>query len=188
MYVPAIGLWLVAADQMSALQPKAWARWLVPLGAVAICLVLGVVTFRRSQDWKSDITLFESALRVDAGSTDARYNLAVALLDAGDGNGARREWERTLAIAPGHTGAMVQLGTWHAQQGDLATAATYFERALAVDPRDVEARFNLALLFERLGRRAEAIRQYQEFLRSDPVDYPELILQVRERIQKLERD
>ena len=188
LYVPAIGLWLVAADQMEALRGKASRRWWVPAAAVALCAALAAVTVRRNQDWRSDTALFESALRVDPRSTDARYNLAIARLDAGDGDGARREWERTLAVDPGHAGALAQLGTWHAQRGDLATAGWYFERVLAVNPRDVETRFNLALLLERLGRRDDALRHYQEFLRLDPVDYPDLVPRVQERIQKLERE
>jgi tetratricopeptide (TPR) repeat protein len=188
MYVPAIGLWLVAADQLEALREKISTRWWIPLGVAALCAVLAAVTVRRNQDWRSDTALFESALRVDPRSTDARYNLAIARLDAGDGDGARREWERTLHIDPGHAGALAQLGTWHAQRGDLATAGGYFERVLAVNPRDVETRFNLALLLERLGRRDDALRHYQEFLRLDPVDYPDLVPRVRERIRKLERE
>ena len=188
MYVPAIGLWLVVADQLEALREKASRRWWVPAAAVAVCAALAAVTVKRNQDWRSDTALFESALRVDPRSTDARYNLAIALLDAGDGDGARREWERTLAVDPGHAGALAQLGTWYAQRGDLATAGHYFERVLAVNPRDVETRFNLALLLERLGRPDDALRHYQEFLRLDPVDYPDLVPRVRERIQKLQRE
>jgi tetratricopeptide (TPR) repeat protein len=188
MYVPAIGLWLVAADQLEALRAKFSTRRWIPLGGVALCAVLAAVTARRNQDWRSDTALFESALRVDPGSTDARYNLAIALLDSGDADGARREWERTLAVDPRHVGALSQLGTWYAQSGDLATAGQYFERVLAVNPRDVETRFNLALLLERLGRKGEALRHYQVFLRLDPVDYPELVPRVREKIEALQRE
>jgi tetratricopeptide (TPR) repeat protein len=188
MYVPAIGLWLVAADQLEALRAKFSTRWWIPLGVCALCAALAAVTVGRNRDWQSDIALFESALRVDPGSTDARYNLAIALLDGGDGDGARREWERTLAVDPRHVGALSQLGTWYAQRGALATAGPYFEQVLAVNPGDVETRFNLAVLLERLGKRDQALRHYQEFLRLDPVDYPELVPRVREKIEAMQRE
>jgi protein O-mannosyl-transferase len=186
MYVPAIGLWLVAADQIEALREKVSRPDWVLAGAVAASTLLALVTVGRNRDWRSDTDLFESALRVAPMSTDARYNLAIARLDAGDAEGARREWERTVAIDPRHAGALAQLGTWYAQRHDLVTAENYFERVLAMNPRDVETRFNLAVLQERLGRNDEALRNYREFLRLDPVDYPTLVPMVQERIRNLE--
>jgi tetratricopeptide (TPR) repeat protein len=184
LYVPAIGLWLLAADQVEALAGRPRLRRAAQAAALAACLALAGATIRRNRDWKDDQALFTSALRVDPASTEARYNLAIALADRGDADGARRQWERVLSQDAAHTGALSQLGTWHAQRGELEAAGGYFGRVLSVNPRDVETRFNLAVLLERLGRKDEALRQYREFLRLEPVDYPDLVPRVQERIRR----
>jgi Flp pilus assembly protein TadD len=186
LYVPAIGLWLVAADQITFLaaklrRPRAvWAALVIPMA-------LATVTMARNRDWRDDLALFSSAVRVAPSSTDASYNHAIALADRGDEQGARLEWERTVALDPAHVGALARLGTHYAEQGDFATAASYFSRVLATRPDDVETRFNLALLLERLGRPEDALVHYREFIRLDPVDYPDLTQRVRERIRTLDR-
>ncbi len=185
LYVPGIGLWLVAGDQVELLARKL-SRWRpVAWAVLAIATAFAAVTVRRNLEWRDDLTLFSSAVRVEPGSTDASYNHAIALDDRGDAEGARREWERVLRLDPTHVGALARLGTFHAERGALELAASYFGRVLAVRPDDVETRFNLALLFERLGRREDALALYREFIRLDPVDYPDLAQRVRERIQSL---
>lgn len=186
LYVPGIGLWLVAADQAALLARRIPGRRTVAWAAVAVSAALAAVTVRRNRDWRDDLALFSSAVRVDPGSAEASYNLAVALDARGHADAARREWERTLRLDPANVGALARLGTFHAERGAFDLAAGYFARVLALRPDHVETRFNLALLLERLGRREEALEQYREFLRLAPVDYPALERRVRERIGALE--
>jgi tetratricopeptide (TPR) repeat protein len=185
MYVPAIGLWVVAGDQLQALRGRAWARPWLPWVAACALATLAAGTLERSRDWTDDLRLQSSAVRVDPASAAARYNLGLVLLEKGDADGARREWETALSVDPRHVGAMSQLGVWHAARGDLEAARTYFSGVLDVSPADVEASFNMGLLLERLGRPEEAMRQYEAFLGLDPVDYPELIGRVKERVTSL---
>ena len=185
LYLPALGLMVVLADQLARLsgalrRPRALA-W----GVVAVAAVLAGLTIRRNLDWKDDLALFSSALRVNPESPDARFAYALALAQRGDVEGARREWERIVATDPGHTGALSQLGTYHAERGRFAEAGGYFSRVLALDPRDVEARFDMGLLLERMQRPREALEQYEAFVALHPVDYPELVPKVEARIRVL---
>jgi tetratricopeptide (TPR) repeat protein len=188
LYVPAIGLWLLVADQAGALGRRgAWRRVVVG-GAITVCLALAALTIQRNGDWRDDEALFSSALQVDPSSTDARYNLAIALAARGDADGARRQWEAILGLDHSSVGALAQLGTWHAQRGELEAAGGYFARVLAVNPGDVETRFNMAVLQERLGRKREALGHYEAWLRSGPVDYPGLVPQVQEKVRRLQAE
>ena len=185
LYLPAIGLWLVAADQLARLADALRRPRAVAWGVAAVAVALTAVTARRNLDWKDDVSLFSSALRVHPASSEARFDYALALADRGDVEGARREWERIVALDPRHVGALSQLGTYFAERGRLDEAAAYFSRVLAVDPRDVETRFNMALLLERLHRPREALEEYERFLALDPVDFPDLVPRVRERVRRL---
>ena len=185
LYIPALGLALVVADQLAALVLRLARPRAVAAAVLVAVATLGAVTAARARDWHDDVALFSSALRVNPGSSDARFAYSLALVERGDVEGARREWERIAATDPRHTGALSQLGTYHAERGRLAEAGAYFARVLALDPRDVEARFDMALLLERTGRAAEALAQYEAFLALNPVDYPELVPRVVERVRRL---
>jgi hypothetical protein len=179
LYLPAIGLWLVAADQLELLRRRPAFRRAVTLGIALLAGSLAIRTAVRTGDWKDNLALFQSAVRVDPRSVEASYNLGLALLHRGESDQARRELDK------GHSGALAQLGTWHAAKGELERALGYFTAVLEHQPRDVETRFNLGLLMERMGRPAEALRYYQEFLALQPVDYPEVVPRVRERVVQL---
>jgi tetratricopeptide (TPR) repeat protein len=188
LYVPAIGLWIVAGDQVAALSARVRRRGAIAAACLALLVALALATVRRNRDWKDDLALFSAAARTDPRSTEAAFSLGVALDARGDAEGGRIQWERTLRLDPAHAGALSRLGTWYAERGALDVAAGFFQRAVASEPCNVETRFNLGLLLDRLGRSDEAVAQYRAFLECNPVDYPELAGRVRARIGASGRD
>ena len=59
MYIPAIGIWIIIADQISRFFTSSLRPVLTPASIVAVfvLLSLSVVTMLRNTDWKSDLTL-----------------------------------------------------------------------------------------------------------------------------------
>jgi tetratricopeptide (TPR) repeat protein len=186
LYLPAVGLWIVAADRAYALSRKFPNKSLAAAAAVVVAL-LGVVTAHRNRDWKSDIALFGSVVRTDPVSSFGHFNLGNSLRDAGDLEGAQREWQETLRLDPGNSGAMTQLGSFAAIKGDLGRAERWFRAALDADPANAMARFNLALVFEKTGRPEEAVTQYDLFLKNVPLEYREYILRAEEHRARLRK-
>ena len=96
MYVPSIGLFIIAAWGI----PDLLARWkhrqeactVMAVSAVAACAVL--TTFQL-EHWRDSISLFQHALSVTRDNELARQGLAGAYLGAGQ----RDEWQRQLAEA-----------------------------------------------------------------------------------------
>ncbi len=183
-HASAAGLWLVAADAAWRLSRVVPRRGVLAVAAVVV-VALGVRTLLRNRDWSDDVTLFRSAVRADGGSLLAHFNLGVALKDAGDLDGARREWEAALAIKPDDPGTHAQLGTALAVRGDLAGAESHYRAALRGNPRLAEARFNLGRICERTGRFAEARGYYEGVLEGPPPPDAALASQARERLTKL---
>jgi len=183
-HASAAGLWLVAADAAWRLSRVVPRRGVLAVAAVVVA-ALGVRTLLRNRDWSDDVTLFRSAVRADGGSLLAHFNLGVALKDAGDLDGARREWEAALAIKPDDPGTHAQLGTALAVQGDLAAAESHYRAALRGNPRLAEARFNLGRICERTGRFAEARGYYEGVLEGPPPPDAALASQARERLTRL---
>src|SRR5689334_15374708 len=69
-------------------------------------------------------------------STDARDLYARLLADAGDIEGAAREWTALLGLDSRHLGGRKGLGFLAYRKGDLDTALDHLELALSVDPTD----------------------------------------------------
>jgi hypothetical protein len=165
LYLPAVGVWIIAGDRLWAAWSGGRRRWLAAGTAVAL-LLLASVTIRRNLVWRDDLTLFESVVRADPGSATGHYNLGCALRERGDLARARREWERTLEVDPRHAGALTQLGTAAAIEGDLPRAERFYRAAIGVDSGQATALFNLARILDKTGRRREAVEVYDHFLRS----------------------
>ncbi len=90
LYLPLLGL----ATAMVALVSRVPTRWrqshVLPV-IFGICILsFAVASARRTSDWKSDRTLFESALRVAPRSVKVRCNLSAVLLAEKNPNAARR--------------------------------------------------------------------------------------------------
>jgi tetratricopeptide (TPR) repeat protein len=191
LYLPATGLWLVAADQLArAAEASLVQRWRRPALAVAAVLlaVLGARTVARTLDWKDDLTLFRADVRADPESPWARHDLGVALGEAGDAEGARRELEAAVALDPTHAGALGELARWHGERGHLDTAEGYLRRLLAAAPGDAEAHYNLGLVLERTGRFEEAIPHYEAFVAGSREDAQRpLVERVRQHVLALRR-
>jgi len=154
-YVYAVlpGLWILVAEALSRVPKRiAW-----PVAAIVLT-ACSARTLSRTRDWKDDVTLARSAVAVDRGSAPARYNLGVALKDAGDLPGAEREWREALRLRPDDAQTLTQLGTAAAVRGDLVAAEALFRRALAIRPDLTMAAQNLAVICERTGRVDEARR------------------------------
>jgi hypothetical protein len=188
LYLPAVGLWIIAADRGYALYAKLHNSKALAAAAAAIMVLLGGVTAHRSGDWKNNIALFGSVVRSDPASAFGHFNLGNSLRDAGDWEGATREWLETLRLDPGHSGAMTQLGSLAAVRGDLGAAERWFRAAVTADPGNAMARFNLALVFEKTGRPGEALAQYDLFLKNVPPEYREYIPRAEEHRARLRKD
>jgi tetratricopeptide (TPR) repeat protein len=94
------------------------------------------VDLARAQKFGEAIAQFRSALSHDDRNASARYNLAAALLDAGQLKDALIEAERALVLNPANADAHHLLGKLLALQGRLEESMNSFEAALKLKPDD----------------------------------------------------
>ena len=91
-----------------------------------------------------------------------------SLETAGDLSGARRAYERALALRPDFAEAGINLGALYVGEGRLEEAAAAFQKALKADPDRVEAMNNLGLIYREWGRLEEARELYLKVLERRP--------------------
>lgn len=166
VYVSAIGIWLVVADQVFRLLPAAGPRFPWGIAALALaCTVLAAATVRRTMDWRSDIALFSSVVRQYPDRAFGYHNLGCAFLDKrGDLNQAERTFEKALSIDPHFPRLRTQLGYVRLLRGDYEAALGHYSEAIRNDFLDAEAHLNAGIAFDRLGRYDEAVAAYRRFL------------------------
>lgn len=168
LYIPAIGLWVIAADQLSKVFPSREAGRNAAVGAVIfVLLLLSGVTVRRNLDWKSDLTLNTRMVEQYPDNPHGHYNLGSAYVQRRQANDlqlAEREYERVRELDPDNRSVYTPLGYVRLEQGDFEGALEYYTAALAFAPDDRDARINRAIAYEHLGRYQEALKEYQYYL------------------------
>lgn len=104
LYLPAIALAGCLALGLDALAGRyapspAAARKAAGIATAVICLACAAGTFLRNADWRDEVSLWTSAVRVSPGSFKAHISLAIALTNTGhDLDRAAREADRGLEI------------------------------------------------------------------------------------------
>ena len=169
LFVPTIFLAIAAASAIAALSgPRRKAAW-------ALALVLGVAaaarTVARERVWSSQRTLFAAAVDEAPRDVPARVNLAGALLDAGDVDGAADHLERALAERPGDPTALYLLGNVERRRGSLDGAEAAYRRALAIRPSYPQALTNLGLVLvakHDLDGAEQALRRADDLVGGSP--------------------
>jgi tetratricopeptide (TPR) repeat protein len=105
--------------------------------------------FTRTGRGREAIQEFETALELDSGNVNARYNLVFALVKAGQLEAAAGHMEKVVAAFPKDAGLHNVWGEILAQQSKYPEAIAQFDQALALDPTLEAARSNRAQTISR---------------------------------------
>ncbi len=175
------------------LQPIAENRVYLPLAAVAAgvgCLLigslgrlgrwtalglagaLGLLTFDRNADYKSDITLWRDTVAKQPSSSRAHQNLGAALNSRRDPAllpEAERHFSEALRLRPDYPEAMAAVGGMLARRGRLDEAIAHCRRAIELDPRTAEAFNNLGGALWQKRDLAGAIEAYSTAVQARPM-------------------
>lgn len=138
-------------------------------------LVIGIAAVVHAQSaqvqaafWRDSITLWTRAVTLTPDNDIARYNLALARLDAGQINAAMSDLEALLRVVPDHAPARATLnrliadresaaGDLAARAGQFFTAVTAYDRALAAEPTRLAVRMKRGMALAQAGEFARAV-------------------------------
>jgi tetratricopeptide (TPR) repeat protein len=168
MYLP-----LAAVITLAAMGIHAAVRrhgWMV---FAALALGLGMLTARRNEDYRSELTIWSDTVAKRPNNARAHNSLGVAWSKVpGRLQDAIAQYETALRLQPEDAEAHNNLGVaWSHLPGRRNDAAAQYEAALRLQPDYAEAHNNLGLAWSRMpGRLHDAIAQYEAALRLQP-DY-----------------
>lgn len=114
------------------------------------------------------IPAFEVALALDPGYWEARYNLALALIQKSEMKRAEAELRTVIRQKPDAVRAYYALGTLAQKSGRLDAAAEQFKAALNADPRFAFAALDLAQILSAQKRYSAVIFYLQKTLEAGP--------------------
>jgi Tfp pilus assembly protein PilF len=122
------------------------------LGVFAILIaLLGVRTVARNRDWKDNRTLYSAQLTNAPASATTHEIVAMLLMDKGQFDLARKEFETALQIYPGDPHTLATYGVLEARQGNYQEAGRKMEKAFSMIGRENlaydEIAVNLAVIY-----------------------------------------
>lgn len=139
LYLPSVGF--------AGLAGLLWAR--IPRralrgAAVAVTVFFAAAAVARSAVYRSDLTLFQEAVKTVPNSEIVRNNLGMALYKAGRLEEAEKEYRAALRLSPRSVPPLANLGLVQERRGDLAAARATFEEVLRLSPSHSVAAVHLA--------------------------------------------
>ena len=155
MYLPLVGFAGCAALLLSRRT-----KWL----AIAICVVLLVLTLGRVHVWQTEETLWAEAVERSPNKVRPRIQLA----RVSSAERALGLLERAKEIAPSDAGVASELGRIRFEAGQTAEALSEFGRALAISPTDPRAHNNRGVALAALGQNDAARQDFKRALELDP--------------------
>ena len=138
--------------------------------ATLLCLVLGVLAFRRNADYRSEIAMWQETVTKTPHSDAAHFAAGATLQKAGRPADAITQYERALELNPRYAEAHQNLGVALDAQGRNAEATAHYQKALELDPSYPQALNSMGNAMLKQRRLSEAIAQFNKALEIRP-DY-----------------
>jgi len=153
MYLSLAALLVFAAIAGSRFVANARARG----AAVAfVALLLFGATVSRMDDYRTELSLWETVVERVPGNTRGHLHLGNALRDEGRADAAVAAYGAALRVDPNNIESLNNLAALYLRQGEFELSAATFREALGVDPAAPKIRYNLALVSLAKGLWAEA--------------------------------
>jgi tetratricopeptide (TPR) repeat protein len=171
LYVPAIGVFIVAAWGVSEFVGQIRLRRIAAGAAAGVCIfALMVCTWIQLGYWRSGFTLFTRALEVTKDNYIAHLNLGNEYLREKDNNEAIAHYKRALELHRDYVEAHYNLGIALGLERRYEEAIEAYRRVLRLKEQHGRTFFYLAIGLAKTGHVDEAIIYYQKQLEIDAED------------------
>ncbi|KAI1899605.1 hypothetical protein AGOR_G00063510 [Albula goreensis] len=124
-----------------------------------LCLNVARSAFR-SQQWRSEQSLFTSALSVCPLNAKVHYNVGKNLADRGNQSAAIRYYREAVRLNPNYVHAMNNLGNILKERNELQEAEELLSKAVHIQPDFAAAWMNLGIVQNSLQKFGEAEQSY----------------------------
>ncbi|XP_076247643.1 protein O-mannosyl-transferase F38B6.6 [Calliopsis andreniformis] len=159
LYIPSAGyciLFVIGLQKLCNRVPMQYAL----LAFTLLTSVFFAKSWIRSNEWKTETSLFRSALYVCPLNAKVHYNIAKNAADAGNFTLALYEYQEALRLNPNYAQAMNNLGNLLKDQRKYSEAETLFKRAIELQEDFATAWMNLGIVLSALKKYNESEKSY----------------------------
>jgi protein O-mannosyl-transferase len=169
-HIAIIGLIALASTGFVAWQKQSQGmmRRAAPALAAAAVVALAILTWRQSECYHDNITLYQTTLSLNPECWMAHNNLGVNMARAGYLPEALEQYNQALQLKDNYPEAENNLGNALVKIGRPDEAVEHYRRALSLQSDYPEAHDNLLNALAMTGRADEAIEYYSQAIKSNP--------------------
>jgi hypothetical protein len=171
VYLPSAGAFSAFATGAFLLVGKLKSRkaqTLAVLSLIMVPLVFSCATYARNGVWRSEISLWEDAVKKSPHKEEGHNNLGTAYFAEGLIGKAIRHYQIAVTIRQDFAKAHNNLGIAYGVKGLIDKAIEHFQTALRLKPDYTEAHYNLGLAYLRKGHTDRARREFETALQINP--------------------
>ncbi|XP_076281504.1 protein O-mannosyl-transferase Tmtc4 [Lasioglossum baleicum] len=173
LYIPSAGYCLLFVIGLQKLCNRVSVQSIL-LAYVVLVSLFFARSWMRSEQWKTETTLFRSALYVCPLNAKVHYNIAKNAADVGNITLALYEYKEALRLNPNYAQAMNNLGNLLKDQGKYIEAETLFKRAIELQDDFATVWMNLGIVLSALKKYDESEKSYLRAL-SHRSKYPDCL-------------
>ena len=141
------------------------------IGLVVLAgVVLGLLTFRRNDAYRSDLSIWQDTATKAPNSAVAHNNLGISLTSNGDLPEAVEHYQQAIRLKPDDAAIHINLCDAMGRLGRLPEAIEHGEQAIRLNSHSANAHNNLGLMLASSGQWMKAVEHFQEAIRLKP-DY-----------------
>ncbi len=190
MYLPSVGLWVMAAWGIPGFLTRFRVRWAAPvLGALAVCLY-AASGYQQAGYWRDSETLFTRSVANDPDNYLAHYHLGLVRYDQGRIDDAIARFEKGVAVEPGFLRLHGSLGSAYVDEGYLERGIVHLRTAARMTGSPPAARSrvftNLGAALVRVGKYGEAAHWLRQALSVYPGN-PDALLELANALSGMGR-
>lgn len=171
-YIPLIGVFVMVIWGLAHLFEGARVDPRLPfLAALAVVILLSVLTLRQLSNWRSSYDLWSHTLQVSTNNLVAEDNLGVELLALGRAEEALPHFQNAVRINPLDPLSHVNIGADDQGHGRLPEAIAEYTSVIRLtsDPKLLTVAYeNLGAIYRQLGDFPKALESYQRVLQINP--------------------
>jgi len=176
MYLPLAAVITLAVTGVFILGKRLFSeRRLAVLGSAAaglVALLFTFMTMQRTQDYRSDLIIWQDVATKRPANQRAHNNMGIDLARLGNVPEALVHYRLALQLDPNFGEAHHNLANALWQTGQSEEALQHYHVALLIKPDDIKIHTKLGNVLQQMGRTQDAIDQYEQAIHINP-DYAE---------------
>lgn len=169
IYLPSIGMAIMLAWGMPSLFKKeGMEKKILFAAAIAMVMMLAILTWKQSHYWQNSIELFSRAMQITKDNPQAHDLFASALVEEGKIGEAVDHYSRAIHLQPDNGRTYYNRGVAYAKLGQYHLAVKDYDASIRLNPYYANAFNNRGNIYAMFSRHQYAINDFSEAIRLQP--------------------